>query len=344
GAMTNCQSCGTSILDVDRFCKNCGAPAAASVEDLADTHRFEGSVREATPSASDVYVAGTTYPLANSSGPLSLTAAFFRNLMQRKALSLFVLVLLFVFVGGGITIARDAARTRRAARIEQAERNKKAARDKQARQVEAARRALEEAVQNALGFKPAAVSAFEYPDTQGIFVTSLTSDDSPAAVARIEAGDVLAELNGQAIRDDGEMMQVLSTLKPGAEVGVKVIRDDQPVTSKIRVASQSVPPFQPKIEPRDQGFLGTGNVVRRCCVAGTRKWGLEVHRVIDNSPADLAGLQQGDLITEFDNHSVRTPDELARRIHAAKPRTKIKMKVYRGTAEQTVELTIGHGW
>jgi S1-C subfamily serine protease len=55
-------------------------------------------------------------------------------------------------------------------------------------------------------------------------------------------------------------------------------------------------------------------------------------------------LQQGDLITEFDNHSVRTPDELARRIHAAKPRSKIKMKVYRGTAEQAVELTIGHGW
>jgi len=342
--MTNCQSCGTSILDVDRFCKNCGAPAAASVEDLADTHRFEGRVREASSPVSDVYVAGTTYPLAKGSSPLSFTRSFIATLLQRKAISLLVLVLLFVFVGGGITIARDAARARRAARIEQAERNKKAALDKRARQIEAARRALEEAVQNALGFKPAAVSASEYPDSQGIFVTSLTSDDSPAAVARIEAGDVLAELNGQAIRDDGEMMQVLSTLKPGAEVGVKVIRDDQPVTSKIRVASQSVPPFQPKIEPRDQGFLGTGNVVRRCCVAGTRKWGLEVHRVIDNSPADLAGLQQGDLITEFDNHSVRTPDELARRIHAAKPRSKIKMKVYRGTAEQTVELTIGHGW
>jgi len=342
--MTNCQSCGTSILDVDRFCKNCGAPAAASVEDLADTHRFEGRVQEASPPVSDVYVAGTTFPLAKGSGPLSLTRSFIRSLMERKAVSLLVLVLLFVFVGGGITIARDAARARRAARIEQAERNKKAALDKRARQIEAARRALEEAVQNALGFTPAVVSAFEYPDTQGIFVTSLTSDDSPAAVARIEAGDVLAELNGQVIRDGGELMQALSTLKPGTEVGVKVIRDDQPVTSKIRVASQSVPPFQPKIEPRDQGFLGTGNVVRRCCVAGTRKWGLEVHRVIDNSPADLAGLQQGDLITEFDKHIVRTPDELARRIHAAKPRSKIKMTVYRGTAEQTVELTIGHGW
>ena len=342
--MTNCQSCGTSILDIDRFCKNCGAPAAASVEDLADTHRFEGRVQEASPPVSDVYVAGTTYPLAKGSNPLTLTRSFIRSLMERKALSLLVLVLLFVFVGGGITIARDAARARRAARIEQAERNKKAALDKRAKQIEAARRELGQAVQNALGFTPAVVSALEYPDTQGIFVTSLTSDDSPAAVARIEAGDVLAELNGQVIRDGGELMQTLSTLKPGTEVGVKVIRDDQPMTSKIRVASQSVPPFQPKTEPRDQGFLGTGNVVRRCCVAGTRKWGLEVHRVIDNSPADLAGLQQGDLITEFDNHSVRTPDELARRIHAAKPRNKIKMKVYRGTSEQAVELTIGHGW
>lgn len=342
--MTNCQACGTEILGSDRFCKNCGAPMAASVEDLADTHRFDGRAPAVVTASPETFAASTTYPLTHASAPLSKWSSVINNLLHRNFIWLIALVLLFVFIGGGITIGRDVVRARRAQRAERTQRTEKSVQDKQAKQVEAARRALEEAVQNAFGFVPAVVSDLEYPDTRGIFVASLTSDDSPAAVAHIEAGDVLTELNDQPIRNGGELAKVLNSLKPGAEVKVKLYRDDEAVASKIRVASQSVAPFQPQIEPRDQGFLGTGDVARRCCLPGSKKWGLEVHRVIDNSPADLAGLQLGDVITEFDKHTVRTPNELARRIHAVKPRSKVKVKYYRGGSEQTIELIAGHGW
>jgi len=136
----------------------------------------------------------------------------------------------------------------------------------------------------------------------------------------------------------------LSGTKPGSEVPVKLNRDGEAISSKIRVASTAIPPFQAKIEPRDQGFLGAGDVARRCCVAGTARWGLAIHRIVDNSPADIAGLQLGDVITEFDRQVVRTPNELARRIHAAKPRSKVKVKFYRGNVEQNIELVLGHGW
>ena len=33
----------------------------------------------------------------------------------------------------------------------------------------------------------------------------------------------------------------------------------------------------------------------------------------ENSPADLAGLQSGDVITEFNEHAVQTPGEFKRR-------------------------------
>ncbi|HSB11143.1 MAG TPA: PDZ domain-containing protein [Blastocatellia bacterium] len=342
--MTNCQGCGTEILRSDRFCKNCGAPVAASVEDLADTHRFDNTAPAVAGASPESFTASTTFPLMQASTPLSRSSSAIKNLLHRHLIWLIALVLVFVFIGGGTIIGRDAARARRAERAERAQRTEKATLARQARQAEAARLALEEAVQNAFGFVPASVSDLEYPDTRGIFVASLTSDDGPAALARMEAGDVLTELNDQPVRNSGELAKVLNSLKPGAEVKVKLYRDDEAVASKIRVGSQSVAPFQPQIEPRDQGFLGTGDVARRCCLPGTKKWGLEVHRVIDNSPADLAGLQLGDVITEFDKHTVRTPNELARRIHAAKPRSKVKVKYYRGGSEQTMELTLGHGW
>jgi membrane-associated protease RseP (regulator of RpoE activity) len=350
--MTNCQACGTEIHNPDRFCKNCGAPAAASVEDLADTAHFDPSAPAVAtaqtgsldPGSAFYTPANATYPMSPGATPSVLTASFIKHLLKRNMVWLLAFLLLFLFAGTGLVIGRDVIRARRAERIERAERAKQAELMRRSRQAEVAKRTLEETVQNAMGFVPAALSELEYPDTQGVFVTSLTSDGGPAAVAHFEAGDVLIELNDQPVRSGGELMQALNSLKPGSEVGVKLYRDGSTVASRIRVASQSVTPFEPKISPRDQGFLGVGDAGRRCCIPGSNRWGLEVHRVIDNSPADLMGLQPGDVITEFDKHIVRTADELARRIRNVKPRTKVKVRFYRGSAEQTVELIIGHGW
>ena len=350
--MTNCQGCGIEILSQDRFCKNCGAPVAASVEDLADTRPFDPSAPVVAtahtgsldPNSPRYAPTSSTYPMAQASAPLHQNQSFIKNLLQRKLVWLLALLLLFLFIGTGVTIGREAVRARRAHRAEQAREVEHARRSKQLKQAEITRRASEEAIQHAMGLVPANVLDVEYPDTQGEFVTSLTSDDSPAAVARIQAGDVLIELGDQPVRNSGELARVLSSVKPGSEVGVKLYRDEEIVSSRIRIASPSVTPFQAKTEPRDQGFLGVGDVGRRCCVSGTKRWGLEVHRIIDNSPADLAGLQLGDVITEFDKQTIRTPNELARRIHAVKPRSKVKVKFYRGTSEQSVELIIGHGW
>lgn len=349
--MTNCQGCGADILSQDRFCKNCGAPVAASIEDLADTRPFDPCAPAATPHTgsldpnSPLYSPNSaTYPMAQGSSLLHQTQSFIKNLLQRKLFWLLAVFLLFLFISTGVTIGRQAVRTRRLRHAEQALEDRRAQQSKQLKQAETARRSYEEAIENAMGFAPADVLELEYPDLQGVFVANLTGDNSPAAMARIQAGDVLIELGDQPVRNSAELARVLSSVKPGSEVGAKLNRDDQPVSTRIRIGSPTLPPFQSKIEPRNQGFLGVGDVARRRCVADARRWGLEVHRIIDNSPADLAGLQLGDLITEFDKQSIRTPNELARRVRAVKPRSTVSVKFYRGGVEQTVELIMGHGW
>ena len=87
--MTNCQGCGTEISSQDRFCKNCGAPMAASVEDLADTHRFDPSARVTTTGSLDQnnvqYVPGAaTFPLLPDSAALRQTQSLIKNLIHRK--------------------------------------------------------------------------------------------------------------------------------------------------------------------------------------------------------------------------------------------------------------------
>jgi len=203
------------------------------------------------------------------------------------------------------------------------------------------RHKYEETVQNALGFKQGVYSATEFPGIQGIFINNLMSDDSPAALANIQAGDLLTELNNQQVRNDSELSQVLESLETGQEVQVKVYRDGAMTSSRIRIADRALPPSQPKTELRDQGFLGIFDSFRRP-IPGTKKWGVEVKGLHSNGPAKIYGLRPGDVITEFNGHPVKTPNEFNRHIRAVRPGSKVVVTFYRGVAEQKIEVIMGH--
>jgi C-terminal processing protease CtpA/Prc len=325
------------------------------VEDLADTHQFNGAPT-LTPAHAGPNDAGpeyylsaaTSYPLAQGSAALyqtgSLIKKFFRNLLRHKVGWLVILLVLSIATISGLFIARDYVRSQRQQRYENAREMERMRTARQKRQREQAFRSVEEAVQNGMGFLPTSLFEGEYPGIQGVLVARLTSDFSPAALARFQAGDVLTELNGKPVPSHTELGQVLESIKPWSEVGARLYRDGETVATTIRIADRTVPPLDVKRPSREQGFLGLGNVTRRCCIPGTNRWGLEVRRIIDNSPADLAGIQLGDLVTEFNGQPTLTPDEFARRINATAPRSKIKIKFYRAGKPQELELVLGHGW
>lgn len=278
------------------------------------------------------------YAAPQGSAPLYQTKSLVKRLLKGKGrLTLMMLVILVVFAAG-IGIGSNAGRRRGADRgdeaaVEQIEEN-----------AEMTRRIYEEAVQNALGFKQGTFSAAEFPDAQGIFINSLMSDDSPAALAKIQAGDLLTELNNQEVRNNSELSQALNALTAGEEVPAKVYRDGTMVSTRIKIGDRHFPPLQPKIEPRDQGFLGVRNSARRCCLPGTKKWGVEVTELHVNGPAELFGLRSGDVITDFNGNPVKTPNEFNRRIRAIKPNTKVPVTFYRGNSPQKIEIILGRRW
>jgi len=330
--MTNCQACGTEIIGRDRFCRNCGVPVAVSVVDLDDTRRFNPA---APPGSQDpanaFYTPPAAYPGAQASVPSCQTGKISKKLFQRKLTWMVMFSLLSLAIMAGYIGLRFTPRSQ-------------AGMASHAEQAEVDRRYYEEGVQNALGFKQGTFIAAEFPEVRGIFINSLMSDDSPAALANIQAGDLMMELNDQAVRNDSELKQVLNSLKAGMEVPVKLYRDGAQITTRMKIADRSFPPLQPKVEPRDQGFLGIEDSNRRCCAPGTRVWGIEIEQIHDNSPIDLFGLKPGDFIAEFNGHPIRTPNEFNRRIRAVKPRSKVKLKFYRGNTEQVVEVIMGHRW
>jgi PDZ domain-containing secreted protein len=344
--MAICRACSSEIIGSDRYCRNCGSPVAPVVAEFDDTRRFNPSapLPAAAPSSPDptnpLYAPQyAAYAAPQSSSPLRQTATLVKALLRQKFVWALLALMLFTFVGMGIGIGRGISRRR-------APDPREAAEAQQARDEindEIARHEYETAVQNALGFRQGDYSATEFPGVQGIFINNLMSDDSPAALAKIQAGDLLMKLNGQQTRNDSELSQVLKSLETGQEVPAEVHRDGATVSSRITIADRAFPPPRPKTEPRDQGFLGILDSFRRT-IPGTKKWGVEVRELHINGPAELFGLRPGDVITEFNGRPVKTPSEFNRHIRAAIPGGKVVVTFYRGATEQKIEVIIGHRW
>jgi len=349
--MAICRACSSEIIGSDRYCRNCGVPIAPTVAEFDDTRRFSPSAplpaaAPGTPDPTNPLYAHpyAAYAAPQSSSPLRQTATLVKALLRQKLIWALIALMLFTFVGLGIGIGRGMRHRQppnwggqpahaprdgaRPANVDPA----------------IVRHKYEEAVQNALGFRQGPYSATEFPGVQGIFINNLMSDDSPAALAKIQAGDLMTELNNQAVRNDNELSQVLDSLKNGDEVPVKVYRDGAPISLRIKVADRDFPPLQTKTELDDQGFLGILDSSRRCCIPGTKKWGVEVKELHVNGPAELFGLRSGDVITEFNGHPVKTPNEFNRHIRAVKPGSKIVLTLYRGHTVQKIELILGHRW
>jgi membrane-associated protease RseP (regulator of RpoE activity) len=68
--------------------------------------------------------------------------------------------------------------------------------------------------------------------------------------------------------------------------------------------------------------------------------GVLVNRVVEDSPADRAGLRKGDLIVRFNSRSVESPEALARMVGDARNGQDIALEILRHGDRQTLSVTL----
>ncbi|MPZ62289.1 MAG: PDZ domain-containing protein [Propionibacteriales bacterium] len=69
--------------------------------------------------------------------------------------------------------------------------------------------------------------------------------------------------------------------------------------------------------------------------------GAQVHSIEEDSAADGAGLEQGDLITRVDEHVITTSDDLVAIVRTFRPGDEVSLTVLRDGDEQQIDLTLG---
>lgn len=95
----------------------------------------------------------------------------------------------------------------------------------------------------------------------------------------------------------------------------------------------------------EQGYLGVSIKEIPEDVLEAYGWkdkrGVLITEVVDKSPAEKAGLKEGDVITEFDGKPVDDTNDLTRFVRRCEPGSEVQVKIMRQGKAQTIKVAIG---
>jgi serine protease Do len=192
---------------------------------------------------------------------------------------------------------------------------------------------------------PANAQFFNLKEATGAIVADVTPD-SPAAKAGVKQGDVITELNGQKMVNGSALQVAVSEMQPGTAIKLGVMRDGKSQTLNLTVGQ-----YHPKGEQasndgdpsQKKGKLGVAvadldSDTRQQLELPESVKGVVVQQVRPGSPAEEAGLQQGDVIQEVNRKPATTASQFSGAIKSAQADKDILLLVWShgGSSYRTV--------
>lgn len=187
-------------------------------------------------------------------------------------------------------------------------------------------------------------------------VVSVTAD-SPAAQAGLQVGDVILSVNDTPLDANNRLADVIARFKPGDEVTLKIRRGNEEQDIRVTLGENPdkkgaaflgiryAPAFGmmrlPDGLPRNLPFLPPDGAVPFELPGGMAA--VTIGAVVKDSPADKAGLKQGDVIIAANDQKIETPNDLVTLVQGSKPGDKVTLSVRRSGEEQPLEITVTLG-
>ena len=202
-------------------------------------------------------------------------------------------------------------------------------------------------------------------DVQGVLVAGVL-DGSPADKAGLEDGDVIVSFDGEDMRSVKDLISAVQDHSPGDKVEIAVMRDGQAKTitaelgksdKKLRIRDMYIPDLSHleglgkkahrwvEAWDEEQGYLG----VRILDVDDDlgeyfkvkQGEGVLIVGVLEDSPAEEAGLKAGDVVLEFDGEAVKDVGTFRKYVAKSEPGEDVSIVVKRKGKKQTFEVGIG---
>ncbi len=186
--------------------------------------------------------------------------------------------------------------------------------------------------------------SFGFEGTDGVLVSQV-QEDSPAAEAGLEAGDIITGFGGEPVSGMDELRLRVAATEPGSRVPVEVFRDGRRVQLEVKIAEK---------EPSDADGADTPNTPAGKLGLGlhdldeetARRLGLDVERgvvvtsVQPLSAAAKAGLRPGDVITRVGGRRVDDVRDFRKAIRKHDLRKGVRLTVMTGSVQRFVFLRV----
>ncbi|HEY6085277.1 MAG TPA: DegQ family serine endoprotease [Nitrospira sp.] len=163
---------------------------------------------------------------------------------------------------------------------------------------------------------PELASQFGIAETKGVLVSDVM-DDSPAKKAGFERADVIVEYDGRPMDSPTHLRNAVAQTPIGRKVSIKLIRDKKPKTLELTIVEQPKSLVQSGPEDNGESASPAGVLadldVRELNEDLAGRYGLKpsergliITRVKSGSPAEEAGVREGDLVLEVNRKPVNS--------------------------------------
>jgi len=181
---------------------------------------------------------------------------------------------------------------------------------------------------------PDMAKAFGLSHGGGALISDV-SPNSPASKAGLQTGDIVLELNGQAVNGPDDLSVHISQMAPGSVAHLELFRNGQ--SKNVDVTLGESPEKTPVAENNEETPTGLkGMQVQNLTPEISRQLklpssitGVVVTEVEPSSAAEAAGLQRGDVIQEVNRKPVHDVNQLRQALS--------------GTGSQSVLLLVNRG-
>src|SRR6202050_1035641 len=149
-------------------------------------------------------------------------------------------------------------------------------------------------------------------------LVSQVEPNSAGGKAGLKTGDVITKLNGKSVTEAGQLQMEVGQRRPGDTIQLEVVRDGETINVSVTLEAMGAAKGDATAATehgKGRWGLSLGELeqgVRDQLQVPTDVHGAVVEDVQPGSPADNAGLQKGDVITEVNRHSQQSADEVAK--------------------------------
>ncbi len=181
---------------------------------------------------------------------------------------------------------------------------------------------------------------YKLPDTKGALVV-MVGTNSPADKGGLKRGDVIISFDGQQIKDGDDLRNIVADAGAGERVTVKVVRKGKTKNLKIKLGKRTEKALANLQTGQDMERQSNDDEVEE--FAGMKvvdltdklaeqydyqdEEGVVVTNIEENSSAEKAGLQVGDLIKEIDWEPITNIEDYRTRLNVVAKESKILLHV-----------------